>query len=125
MSPAYVLGQAGGRWYRSARSCPDSSAHASRWVSSRRRRCPAWRRQPVSAAGVLSVDGARYRGAIRVLPAGGGRLEVVDVVEIEQYLQGVVPREMPAQWGDQAPAALEAQAVAARSYAVATLNPKA
>jgi stage II sporulation protein D len=82
------------------------------------------RLQPVSPAGVLSVDGARYRGAIRVLPAGG-RVEVVDVVEIEQYLEGVVPREMPAQWGDTAPAALEAQAIAGRSYAVATLNPKA
>jgi len=40
----------------------------------------------------------------------------VNVVTIEQYLRGVVPNEMPASW---ASAALEAQAVAARSYALA------
>lgn len=40
----------------------------------------------------------------------------VNVVTIEQYLRGVVPNEMPAGWDR---AALEAQAVAARSYALA------
>ncbi|MDH3299864.1 MAG: SpoIID/LytB domain-containing protein [Acidimicrobiia bacterium] len=40
----------------------------------------------------------------------------VNVVTIEQYLRGVVPNEMPASWPA---AALEAQAVAARSYALA------
>ncbi len=40
----------------------------------------------------------------------------VNVVTIEQYLRGVVPNEMPAGWPS---AALEAQAVAARSYALA------
>ncbi len=40
----------------------------------------------------------------------------VNVVTIEQYLRGVVPNEMPASWPS---AALESQAVAARSYALA------
>jgi stage II sporulation protein D len=63
--------------------------------------------------------GVRYRGALRVIPAAA-TFTVVNHVDLEQYLPGVVPREMPSQWGDTAPAALEAQAIAARSYAMAT-----
>ena len=56
---------------------------------------------------------------MRVIPAGT-TLTTVNHVDLEEYLPGVVPREMPPQWGDTAPAALEAQAIAARSYAMAT-----
>jgi hypothetical protein len=49
----------------------------------------------------------------------GGSGRTVNVVTIEQYLRGVVPNEMPAFWPQ---AALEAQAVAARSYAMAGDN---
>ena len=45
-----------------------------------------------------------------------GRQRTVNAVTIEQYLRGVVPNEVPASWHR---AALEAQAVAARSYALA------
>jgi SpoIID/LytB domain protein len=57
-----------------------------------------------------------YRGSIQVDVVGGG-LRAVNVVGLEQYLYGVVPSEMPFQW---APEALKAQAVVARSYALAT-----
>ena len=57
-----------------------------------------------------------YRGRIAV-DVVDGRLRAVDVVSLEQYLYGVVPSEMPSTW---APEALKAQAVAARSYALAT-----
>jgi stage II sporulation protein D len=66
----------------------------------------------------------RYRGGIRAVPSGG-RFDLVNVIDMEDYLRGVVPREMPAAWGSDAPAALAAQAVAARSYALATMNPTA
>jgi stage II sporulation protein D len=66
----------------------------------------------------------RYRGELRAVPSGG-RLDVVNAVGLEDYLKGVVPREMPADWGDDAPAALQVQAVAARSYALATMEPGA
>ncbi len=49
-------------------------------------------------------------------------MEVIDSVPLERYLRGVVPAEMPFRWNLQA---LEAQAVAARSYAVAMLKPTA
>ncbi|MGI9539366.1 MAG: SpoIID/LytB domain-containing protein [Miltoncostaeaceae bacterium] len=62
----------------------------------------------------------RYRGRMVVAADGPRRLRLVNRVPLEAYLRGVVPREMPARWGDEAPAALRAQAVAARSYALAT-----
>jgi stage II sporulation protein D len=57
-----------------------------------------------------------YRGRIEV-DVVDGRLRAVNIVNLEQYLYGVVPSEMPSTW---APEALKAQAVAARSYALAT-----
>src|SRR3954452_15474624 len=60
--------------------------------------------------------GNRYRGKL-LLDVVDGKLRVIDVVGLEQYLWGVVPSEMPPSW---APEALKAHAVAARSYALAT-----
>jgi stage II sporulation protein D len=62
----------------------------------------------------------RYRGQMWIARDGSSRLRLINRVALEAYLRGVVPREMPARWGDDAPAALRAQAVAARSYALAT-----
>ena len=70
-----------------------------------------------SAAVPIAVAGRPYRGRIAV-SLDGRALRVVDVVGLESYLKGVVPSEMPFDWPA---AALEAQAVAARSYALANL----
>jgi stage II sporulation protein D len=59
--------------------------------------------------------GRRYRGSIQV-DVTGGKLRAINVVGLEQYLYGVVPAEMPSAWS---PEALKAQAVVARSYALA------
>lgn len=63
-----------------------------------------------------------YRGSIRAANDGKGNIRTVNTVALESYLRGVVPRESPAGWGDQAGGlgmnALRAQAVAARSYSV-------
>lgn len=59
--------------------------------------------------------GRRYVGELRANATGAGSLETVNHVPMEQYLRGVVPRESPSSW---APAALQAQSVAARSYAL-------
>jgi len=64
--------------------------------------------------GPLEV-GKPYRGQI-VVSVTGKKLDAVNDVPLEQYLAGVVPREMPAAWPAEA---LKAQAVAARSYALA------
>lgn len=55
-----------------------------------------------------------YRGALR-LAHGSGGWDTVNVVGVDDYTRGVVPREMPASWQ---PAAVRTQAVAARTYAV-------
>jgi SpoIID/LytB domain protein len=57
-----------------------------------------------------------YRGTIQV-DVVDGKLRAINVVGLEQYLYGVVPAEMPSNWSSEA---LKAQAVAARSYALAT-----
>jgi len=62
------------------------------------------------------VEDGRYRGSLVLEPARGG-LAVVNHLDTEQYLRGVVPAEMPSSWH---PEALKAQAVAARSYALAS-----
>ena len=72
----------------------------------------------LSGAGKLVLatpHGARtYRGRVRSVPASTRRNLAVNVVSLEGYLKGVVAAEMPAAWS---PQALEAQAVAARTYA--------
>ncbi len=82
---------------------------------------------PTAASkGAKSVPGGRasvpkpggfsrsYRGSIAIAP-WKNRLFAVNLVELEEYLRSVVPAEI----GDDAPpAALEAQAIAARTYAI-------
>ncbi len=67
------------------------------------------------AGGPLTL-GRAYRGQILV-DVVDGKLRAINVLPLEQYLYGVVPAEMPSSW---LPNALDAQAVAARSYALAT-----
>jgi len=67
----------------------------------------------------LTFDGRAYHGTLALRCQGGG-VSVVNGLALETYLRGVVPSESPSHWPL---AALEAQAVAARSYAVAELRP--
>ncbi|HET7310026.1 MAG TPA: SpoIID/LytB domain-containing protein [Mycobacteriales bacterium] len=62
---------------------------------------------------VVGSSVRRYRGAMRAAFTGSS-IYPVDVVPIESYLRSVVPSEMPSSWSA---AALQAQAVAARTYA--------
>ncbi|HEV8104460.1 MAG TPA: SpoIID/LytB domain-containing protein, partial [Gaiellaceae bacterium] len=68
------------------------------------------------ASGTTLTVGRPYRGQVLV-DVVSGKLRAINVVPLEQYLYGVVASEMPSSW---LPAALEAQAVAARSYALAS-----
>jgi stage II sporulation protein D len=68
-------------------------------------------------AAPLSLDGSPYRGKLEIA-AQGAFLRVVNLVSLEAYVQGVVAGEMPFGWPLEA---LKAQAVAARSYALANL----
>lgn len=77
--------------------------------------------RPLTANGDVKItDGYAYHGALEVMksPQRWG-LTVVNVVPMEQYLYGVVGKEMSPSWH---PEALKAQAVAARTYAVSHKN---
>jgi stage II sporulation protein D len=67
----------------------------------------------------LTFDGREYHGTL-VLRSQGGGVSVINGLPLDTYLRGVVPSESPSHWPL---AALEAQAVAARSYAVSELRP--
>jgi len=62
------------------------------------------------------VTDGRYRGDLEVRPAAFG-VAAINVVRLEDYVRGVVPGEVPTSWPAEA---LRAQAVAARTYAMAT-----
>ncbi|MCU0547991.1 MAG: SpoIID/LytB domain-containing protein [Leptolyngbya sp. Prado105] len=64
--------------------------------------------------GVVWIGDRWYRGTVRLI-ASGGRLLVVNNVELEQYLLSVLGAEMNGNWPKEA---LKAQAVTARSYAL-------
>ena len=83
-----------------------------------------WRTVATPAGRSLPLVGLgrrRYRGLVRVLPEGD-RLQAVNLLGLEHYLASVVGSEMPASWPAEA---LRAQAVAARTYALAQLKPEA
>ena len=66
-----------------------------------------------------SVPGVRnglYRGAL-LISASGSAMTVVNALDLEDYVRGVVSAESPSAWPVEA---LKAQAVAARTYALTT-----
>jgi stage II sporulation protein D len=70
---------------------------------------------PATRDGFLEVDGDAYRGYLEI-KNGSRALTVVNVVNLEDYLQGVVPAELsPDAFPEKE--ALKAQAIAARTYA--------
>jgi stage II sporulation protein D len=66
----------------------------------------------------VRLNGKAYRGKIEVFVNSRGTLTVVNVVPLEDYLLGVVPSELSLPSLE----AQKAQAVAARTYAVANIN---
>jgi stage II sporulation protein D len=81
---------------------------------------------PISSSnGILKLGGralngrtgGHYRGSLEFRPSPFGGMAVVNVVSLDDYVKGVVPGEVPSSWPVEA---LKAQAVAARSYALAT-----
>jgi len=79
--------------------------------------------QLVPAQGSFTIGngrfGSSYRGSLEISMGSNNTLAVVNIVDLESYLRGVVPREMPSSWGSYGGMeALKAQAVVARSYAL-------
>jgi stage II sporulation protein D len=67
--------------------------------------------------GVIDIEGpGLYRGALEAVP-DGGRLDVVNAVNVNDYVRGSEPAEIPPEWPM---ATLKAFAVAVRSIALST-----
>ena len=69
---------------------------------------------------MIKVDNRTYRGRIRLHIIDDFKLLTINYVELENYLYGVVPNEIPSSWGMEA---LKAQALAARTYAAYNIKP--
>jgi stage II sporulation protein D len=63
----------------------------------------------------ILVNGNSYRGWVELRKKKNGLLLIINDLDIEDYLQGVLASEIPHGWEDEA---LKAQAVAARTYAL-------
>ncbi len=69
--------------------------------------------------GAAWVGDREYRGKIQLIRQSGGRVLIVNAVPLEDYIGGVVDSEMPTEFGTEA---RKAQAVVARSYALAQMQ---
>lgn len=74
----------------------------------------------ISNKGIMTIGNNKYYGDIYIKQVDS-KLQIVNFVDIEKYLLGVVPYEMPSSFPLEA---LKAQTVIARSYAQTNINRK-
>ena len=74
-----------------------------------------------ATAETIVIDAKPYRGAARLFINSRGLLNVINELNLEDYLRGVVPAEMGSRIYDEIEG-LKAQAIAARTYAVRNLG---
>ncbi len=65
--------------------------------------------------GEIELNNVRYRGEIRILQQFNNKFAVIEEIDLESFIAGVLGSEMPPSWNEEA---LRAQAVAARTYAM-------
>ena len=75
---------------------------------------------PVTITGKspLAFNGRRYRGSFRVIPSGAG-ITLVNTVNLEDYLRGVLKMEVNPAWPTEA---VKAQAIVSRTYALRSIQ---
>lgn len=78
--------------------------------------CGSELRATAAAGGILIAGDGTYRGQLNARVGSSGLLSINKVL-LDDYIKGVIPNESPASWPA---AALQAQAIVARSYALAT-----
>lgn len=74
---------------------------------------------PVQTHDFVRINGKRHRGAILLEGLKSGYMDVIEQVPMEEYLYGVLPREVGGDWPAES---LKAQAVVSRSYVMANLS---
>lgn len=89
-----------------------------RLLTTKGKRVATFTKLAVSGSGPLVVPGlGAYRGELEFSATKSGAVETINAVQLDDYVRGVITAEMPSSWSM---AALEAQAVAARTYAITT-----
>lgn len=77
-------------------------------------RFPATRVKIISRRdGAVELNGTRYRGEVSLVAVPSNRLNAVNRLNVEEYVQGVLGSEMPSYWDEEA---LMAQAICIRTY---------
>ncbi len=76
---------------------------------------------PGSPEQSVSYKGGLYRGSINLI-ADGPAVNIVNQLSIEEYLKGVIPKEMPTGKGDEYYEALKAFTICARTYTFSKLK---
>ena len=79
---------------------------------------PLWAVPRADATTAVASRGRRYRGAVEVASDANGRIRLINHVDVESYLRGMGEVLDPT-WP---PAALRAQAIAARTYALRAVD---
>lgn len=74
---------------------------------------------PTSEAFPLQSNRATYRGTLIARVDGGTRVTLINELTVDDYLKGVLPREVVPAWAEES---LKAQAVASRTYLVSHLG---
>jgi len=70
---------------------------------------------PAGDKDILKLNGRRYRGVFVFHPLAGGRYDVVEYVSMDDYVYGVLPREVEPSWPLES---LKAQAIVSRTFAL-------
>jgi len=73
----------------------------------------------LDGSGIYDWTRVRYRGSMKFKVNGANKVGLLNVIAMQDYLKGVVPRESPSSWHNEA---LRAQAIVARSYAYIDRN---
>ena len=68
-----------------------------------------------AADGTVAINNHRYRGEYQLVPVSAASFDVINEIDVERYLRGVILSEMLPHWSYEA---YRAQAVAARTYAI-------
>jgi len=76
---------------------------------------PGYLKLHVEKDGSLAINGRKYRGSLLVIPGKQRHFTLINELDLESYLRGVIAGEMPSHWPQ---AALRAQAIASRTYAL-------
>ena len=77
--------------------------------------------EPTTSDELLNINGKKYRGRIQI-SASIGKIDLINIIEVEDYVKGVLPKEMPIGKDNENFEALKALAICIRTYAIKKMH---